>query len=91
MPQTKGSAPGGASKTRAIRDGRDFTNRHADGDLHACWREFFQAALAGTTSAQRRTPNPAMVVRIAVTIADLATAECDIRRPDRRLGTVKAD
>lgn len=70
---------GGASTIRSTKAGQASSPAHlSTGDLRA-WRDFLHAAIAGITSAHRRTPNPDMVVRLAAQIADRAMTECDKR------------
>jgi len=39
---------------------------------HAVWREYYRAAIYGIIAAQTKTPNPQLVARLAITIADVA-------------------
>jgi hypothetical protein len=53
-------------------------------DDHSEWCACFRAAIIGTAAAQRSAPNPDMIVRWSVTIADRAHGECLKRRPSRK-------
>lgn len=76
---------GGAGLTTTrTRAGRALLVQIIDGDDFDAWLGCFQAAIAGTEAAQRRTPNPHLVVRHAASVAGMALHEVKQRRPPRR-------
>lgn len=54
-----------------------------DDDDHKEWCACFRAAIGGTLAAQRSIPNPEMVVRLSMQIADRAMDECRKRKRTR--------
>lgn len=71
---------GVASIRKTTRAGLAYSPRRLRTIEHRMWRDFLQYAIAGITSAHRRTPNAEMVVRLAAKIADQAIEECRRRR-----------
>lgn len=82
MPRRTQTPSGGDLQTMTrTKGGPDSTSRLNAAEEHKEWCACFRAALTGTTAAQRRAPNPEMIVRWSIGIADRAMAECRRRRP----------
>lgn len=71
---------GDASTTQITKAGPNSCRRFAGDDLDR-WERFFCSSAAGFISAQRRTPNPDMVVRWCGNFADRAMEEAARRMP----------
>jgi hypothetical protein len=75
MPSTR--IHGGASTIPSTKGGKGSSKNGALSSVEQrTWRECFIHAIAGITSAHRRSPNPDLVVRMAARIADQAIKEC---------------
>lgn len=63
----------GGSRIRHTKGGGRRPPARADLVL---WRQCFASAIAGATAAQRRLPNPDLLVRWAAKVASRAVEEC---------------
>jgi hypothetical protein len=77
MPRRTQTLTGDDSQTMTVtKVGKGSISLNANANQHLEWCACFRAAIIGTAAAQRRTPNPEMIIRYSIRIADRAHEEC---------------